>query len=470
VTEKREYCGLFGVFGHPDAVERVYLGLFALQHRGQESAGIASTDGSTIKHHVGMGLVRDVFTRPDLEALRNRAAIGHVRYSTTGSSRVENAQPMVVRYSRGPVAVAHNGNLTNARLLRDEFEARGSIFRTTNDTEVIVHLLAGVASQNLADPYAYVLDRLEGAYSLLILAPDRLIAACDPYKLRPLSLGRLGDAYVVSSETCAFDMLNITRVRDIEPGEILHITEAGLRSSTYCHPDRVRPSHCIFEHIYFSRPDSYVFGDSVHAVRRNLGRQLAREHPTEADVVVAIPDTGHSAAVGYALESNIPLDIGFIRSHYVGRTFIQPSQADRASSVQVKLNIMREVVEGKRIVVIEDSVVRGTTTRGKMEALRAAGAREIHLRVSSPPVRHPCFYGIDFPTSNELIASGRTPKEIADFLGIDSIGYLSVPGTLSCVSRPPSHYCTACFTGRYPVPIGAHMGKYAMERHQLSMF
>ncbi|NIA21931.1 MAG: amidophosphoribosyltransferase, partial [Anaerolineaceae bacterium] len=363
-----------------------------------------------------------------------------------------------------------NGNLTNAKLLRDEFEAKGSIFRTTNDTEIIVHLLAALASENPVDPFAQALDHLEGAFSLLILTPGEMIAACDPYKLRPLSLGQLGQSWVVSSETCAFDMLGVQHVRDIKPGEILHISSSGLRSSTYCHPDRLRQAHCVFEHIYFSRPDSRVFGDSVHAVRRNLGRQLAREFPVEADVVVAIPDTGRSASTGYARESGIPLDIGFIRSHYVGRTFIQPNQAERSSSVQVKLNIMREVVDGRRVVVVEDSVVRGTTTRGKMQALRDAGAREIHLRVSSPPVRHPCFYGIDFPTTDELLASNRTQREIAEFLGIDSIGYLSVPGMLSCVSQPPGDYCAACFTGRYPVPIGARHGKYAMERHQLTMF
>ncbi len=468
--EKKEYCGLFGVFGHPEAVHNVYLGLFALQHRGQESAGIVSSDGTSLQRHVGMGLVRDVFRPEDLARLRNEAAIGHVRYSTTGSSRVENAQPMVVEYARGQVGVAHNGNLTNARLLRTQYENRGSIFRTTNDTEIIVHLLAEPENAHRLDPYGWVLDQLEGAYSVLMMTPTEMIAACDPYKFRPLSLGRLGQAYVVSSETCAFDLLGIEYIRDIGPGEILHINHNGLTSDVYCHPERIKPSHCIFEHIYFSRPDSRIFGDSVHAVRRNLGRQLAREHHVDADVVVAVPDTGNSASVGYARESGIPLDVGFIRSHYVGRTFIQPSQQDRDSAVQVKLNIMREVVEGKRVVVVEDSVVRGTTTRAKMAALREAGAKEIHLRVSAPPVRHPCYYGIDFPTSTELIANERTPQEVADFLEIDSLGYLSVPGLLSCVSRPPGHYCTACFSGRYPVNVGARVGKLAMERHQLSMF
>ena len=315
MSDKKENCGLFGVFGHPDAVENTYLGLFALQHRGQESAGIAASDGTAITLHVGMGLVRDVFKPQNIQALHNEAAIGHVRYSTTGSSRIENAQPMVIRYSRGQVALAHNGNLTNAKLLRDEFEAKGSIFRTTNDTEIIVHLLAALASENPADPFAQVLDHLEGAFSLLILTPNEMIAACDPYKLRPLSLGQLGQAWVISSETCAFDMLGVRHVRDIKPGEILHISASGLRSSTYCHPERLKISHCVFEHIYFSRPDSQVFGDSVHAVRRNLGRQLAREYPVEADVVVAIPDTGRSASMGYARESGIPIDNGFIRPH-----------------------------------------------------------------------------------------------------------------------------------------------------------
>ena len=470
MSQTRENCGLFGLYGHPDAVEKVYLGLFSLQHRGQESAGIASTGGADITHHVGMGLVREVLPPARLKALRNPAAIGHVRYSTTGSSRIENAQPLVARFSRGPVAVAHNGNLTNAALLRDEYEARGSIFRTTNDTEVIVHLLAQPVAARQADPLAHVLDQLEGAFSLLVLTPDEMIAACDPYKLRPLELGRLGDAHVVASETCAFDVLGVEYVRDIQPGEVLHIGPSGLKSATFCHPDRVRPAHCIFEHIYFSRPDSRVFCDSVHAVRRRLGGQLAREHPVEADVVFAVPDSGNSACVGYARESGTPMDIGFIRSHYVGRTFIQPHQSDRDRLVQVKMNCMREVIDGKRVVVVDDSVVRGTTTRGKMKAVRDAGAREIHLRISSPPIRHPCFYGIDFPTTDELIAANRTPQEIADFLAIDSLGYLSVPGLLSCVSQPPDHYCTACFSGRYPAPVGVHVGKHAMERHQLSMF
>ena len=470
MSERREFCGLFGVFGHQDAVEMVHQGLFTLQHRGQESAGIASSDGQVINHHVGMGLVRDVFNASQLARLRNPVAIGHVRYSTTGSSRVENAQPLVVEYSQGQVAVAHNGNLTNARVLRDEFEAKGSIFRTTNDTEIIVHLLARPESFDKSDPFGYVFDQLEGAFSLLVLTPNEMIATCDPYKLRPLALGRLGDAWALSSETCAFDMLNIEYVRDIEPGEVLRINRSGLHSSTFCHPDRIRPAHCIFEHIYFSRPDSRVFGESVHAVRRNLGAELAREHAVEADVVFAVPDSGNSACVGYSRESGIPMDIGFIRSHYVGRTFIQPHQRDRDRLVRVKMNCMREVIEGKRVVVIDDSVVRGTTTRGKMKAIREAGAREIHLRISAPPIRHPCFYGIDFPTTGELIAANRTVEEIRDFLAIDSMGYLSLPGLLSCVSQPPDHYCTACFTGRYPCPVDGQSGKYAMERHQLSMF
>ena len=482
MNDKRENCGLFGVFGHPEAARLTFMGLFALQHRGQESAGIASAaaDGRGLKHYVGMGLVREVFRDSDLQALRNPVAIGHVRYSTTGFSRIENAQPLVASFSRGTVAVAHNGNLTNAKALRDQFEAQGSIFRTTNDTEIILHLLARPEMAQAADPFARVLDRLDGAFSLLLLTPSEMIAACDPYKIRPLSLGRLDGAYVLASETCAFDLLGVEYLRDIEPGEILHITGAGpeapaasgagLRSATFCHPERLRPAHCIFEHIYFARPDSYVFKDSVHAVRRKLGRQLAREQPVAADVVFAVPDTGNSASVGYSLESGIPLDIGFIRSHYVGRTFINPDQRDRDILVQAKMNPMREVVAGKRVVVIDDSVVRGTTTRGKMKALRRAGATEIHLRISSPPVRNPCFYGIDFPTTDELLAAARTPAEIAEFLGIDSIGYLSVPGMLSCVTQPPDHYCTACFTGRYPVPICGASGKFAMERHQLSMF
>lgn len=448
----------------------VHQGLFTLQHRGQESAGIASSDGEVIKHHVGMGLVRDVFDAQQLARLRNPIAIGHVRYSTTGSSRVENAQPLVVEYSQGQVAVAHNGNLTNARVLRDEFEAKGSIFRTTNDTEIIVHLLARPETQDRPDPLGYVFDQLEGAFSLLVLTPNEIAATCDPYKLRPLALGKLGDAWAFSSETCAFDMLGIEYIRDIDPGEVLRVSRSGIRTSRFCHPDRIRPAHCIFEHIYFSRPDSYVFGESVHAVRRNLGAQLAREHAVDADVVFAVPDSGNSACVGYSRESGIPMDIGFIRSHYVGRTFIQPNQRDRDRMVRVKMNCMREVIDGRRVIVIDDSVVRGTTTRGKMKAIREAGAKEIHLRISAPPIRNPCFYGIDFPTTDELIAANRSVEEIREFLGIDSMGYISLPGLLSCVSRPPDHYCTACFSGRYPCPVDGRGDKYAMERHQLSMF
>lgn len=473
VYDKKENCGLFGIFSDPEAVQKTYLGLHSLQHRGQESAGIASTDGQTIQCYTGMGTVRRVF-RSGQEILGKLAAptaIGHVRYSTTGSSRAVNSQPLVAEYSRGQVAVAHNGNLTNAGLLRDEYEAYGSIFKSTCDTEVIVHLLAKPTHVSHPDPLAHVLNHLQGAYSLLFLFADRIEAARDPYGNRPLCIGQTENGrYVVASETCALDAVGARFVREVEPGEIVRLDKDGLHSRFFVTPGTVTPAHCIFEHVYFSKQNSTLFGENVHEYRKKLGRRLATEHPVDADVVIPVPDSGTSAALGYAEYSNIPFDMGLVRSHYVGRTFISPDQALRELEVKLKLAVVNEVVQGKRIVVVDDSIVRGTTTRGKIRTLRQAGAKEIHMRVSCPPIRFPCFYGIDFPTKGELLANNRDLRQIREFLEVDSVGYLSLEGLLSCAILPADHYCTACWSGEYRIPIDAAGSKSALERYQMQMF
>jgi len=466
------HCGLFGVFGHPNAVELTYQGLFAQQHRGQEAAGIASTDGRQIARHTGLGLVGEVFNERRIAALRNPVAIGHVRYSTTGSCTESNAQPLLVQHHHmGQVAVAHNGNLVNAALLRCQYEDHGHIFQTTSDTEIIVHLLAKPTHLTKADSIAHVLNHLQGAYCLLFLFPDRLVAARDPFGIRPLSIGRLDNgAYVVASETCALDMVDARFEREVRPGEIVTFDAAGAGSKMFVEPGSVQPAHCIFEHVYFADPSSDVFGENVHMVRVEMGRQLAREAPAEADLVIDVPNSGRCAAIGYHLESGIPLGRGFTTSHYAGRSFIMPYQKQRDLAVKMKLNVVRQAVAGKRLVVVEDSVVRGTTTRGKIGSLRSAGAREIHLRVGSPPIRHPCYYGIDFPNSDELVAHNRSVEQVAEFLGVDSLRYLSVEGMLSAARHPASHYCTACFTDRYPIPVDRPFSKYELERRQLRMF
>lgn len=460
--ELKEACGLFGVFGAPDAVERTRLGLFALQHRGQEAAGICSTDGETMQCHRGMGLVSDVFTLESLEKLRNPVAIGHTRYSTTGSSNMVNVQPMLIRCARGEIAVAHNGNLVNGASLRDDLEARGSIFQSTMDSEVILHLLAQPAPNGDDEAFASCLNRIRGAYSLLFLMPDRMIAARDPQGFRPLCLGRIGDGWAVASESSAFEIAGVDFVREIEPGEMVTIDADGVRGEIYA--PEVKASHCIFEHIYFARPDSRIFGESVHKVRIELGRVLARENPVDADIVVPVPDSGNVAAMGYSMESGIPLEFGFIRSHYVGRTFIKPRQSDRDIGVRIKLNVVREVVDGRRVIVVDDSVIRGTTSRSRVRLLRNAGAKEVHLRISCPPHRFTCHYGIDFPDPNELIANKHSLEEMAGVLDVDSIGYVSHEGLLTCVSRPPESYCTSCFSGDYPVPVPAGLNKYSLEK------
>jgi amidophosphoribosyltransferase len=467
VRPAREACGLFGVAGVPDAARLTYYGLWALQHRGEESAGIVTTDGRTFASHRGMGLVGEVFDVPTLERLRNPIGIGHVRYSTTGASNLANAQPLTVVWAGGPVAVAHNGNLTNGAALRQELEAAGSIFQTTTDSEVILHLLARppAAGEPEPDPLVRALRRIAGAFSLLVLTPQALVAARDPQGFRPLALGRLGETHCVASETCAFDLIGAEYVRDVEPGEMVTLTPDGrVRSRTFAPADAIRRAHCIFEHIYFARPDSRVFGGHVHQVRTALGRALAHEHPAAADLVIPVPDSGNAAALGFSQASGLPLDHGFIRNHYVGRTFIQPEAGTRGQQVEIKLNAVTDVVRGKRLVVVDDSIVRGTTARSRVVQLRRAGAREIHLRITCPPHRFGCYYGIDFPDRAHLIAADRTPAEVADCLGADSLGYLSESGMLAAAGRVPSDFCTACFTGRYPVPVDAPLDKFVHER------
>ncbi len=462
MDEIKEHCGLFGVTNHPEAARLTYMGLFSLQHRGEESAGIVSSDGRDLHKHVGMGLVEDVFGEQTLAGLKGSSAIGHTRYSTTGSSLLKNAQPLQVDYSRGAIAIAHNGNLINALFLRDELEAHGSIFQTTIDSEVILHLLADPGYAHFEEALVDTLAKLKGAFSLLILREDEMIGVRDPNGFRPLCLGLLGDSHILASETCALDLLGAKFVREVEPGEVLIISRSGLRS-VKPFPRRA-PSHCVFEHVYFARPDSIIFGDSVHGVRQRLGRRLAREHPADADAVIAIPDSGNSAALGFSLESGIPFEIGMTRNHYVGRTFIQPSQQTRDFQVRVKFNPVRAALEGKRVVVVDDSIVRGTTCRARLKSVRAAGAKEIHMRVSCPPIMNPCFYGIDFPTRTELIACTHSMEEIRKFLEVDSLGFISLEGLLSAVTGDKSHYCTACYSGKYPLPFGREADKYILER------
>ena len=469
--EKKEKCGVFGVWGTSDASRICYQGLFAQQHRGQESAGIVVSNGQNLNGHAGMGLVSQVFTQRMLrEDLAGHAAIGHVRYSTTGSSKLCNAQPLLRQYLMGPVAVAHNGNLINAQLLRQEYEEAGHIFQSTTDTEIIVHLLAKPAHLDKADPLPYVLKHLQGAYSLLFLFPDRIEACRDPWGVRPLVLGQTHDGkWCVASETCAFDAIGATYVRDVEPGEIVRIDDTGVHSRMFDTPAK-EASRCVFEHVYFAHPASKVFGQTVHLVRQALGRQLAKEAPVNADYVMPMPDSGRSAALGFAQESKIPFEEGIVPNRFVGRTFILPDQQARDIAVAIKLNIIPDVVKDKRIVIVEDSVVRGTTTRSKMRAIRHAGAKEIHLRVSCPPIRHPCFYGIDFPTRQELIAHNRTCEQIGEFLEVDSLAYLSMDGMLGCLKYAPTHYCTACWSGQYKIPVDQQQSKFSFERDQLKMF
>ncbi|MBK7077211.1 MAG: amidophosphoribosyltransferase [Myxococcales bacterium] len=451
-------CGVFGIHGHDEAANLAYLGLHALQHRGQESAGIVAGD-KALRRHVGMGLVTDVFDEKSLVRLPGRAAIGHTRYSTAGSSEVRNAQPFLFDYSGGSVAIAHNGNLVNAEELRTRLEASGSIFQTTSDTECIVHLMAKVPEFDPVARLIAALRQVTGAYSLVLLADNKLIGVRDPHGFRPLVIGRFKDSFVLSSETSSFDLIEAEYIRDVEPGELVVIDERGLTSHRV-QPEPVDSRFCVFEHVYFARPDSLMNGKSVYRARERMGTRLAIEQPAEADVVIPVPDSGVPAAIGYAKQAGIPFEMGLIRSHYVGRTFIEPQDSIRHFGVRLKLSPVRSVVDGKRVVVVDDSLVRGTTSRKIVKMLRAAGAKEVHLRISAPPTTHPCFYGIDTPTRSELVAASHSIEEIARYVTCDSLGYLSHDGLMGAVAvREPGPvnaggYCSACFTGEYPVPLG----------------
>jgi amidophosphoribosyltransferase len=445
----REECGVFGIYGHSEAANLTYLGLYALQHRGQESVGIASSDGERLNVHKAVGYVADSFSEETIAGLRGWSAIGHVRYSTAGESGMKNAQPILIDCAHGEIAIGHNGNLVNAQELRDTLVSQGSIFQTTSDTEVLLHLYARSKAPTVEQALIESVTQAQGAFSLVLLTKNRLIAVRDPHGFRPLTLGRLGDAYIVCSETCALDLIDAEWVRDIEPGEMLVIGPEGLQSH---HPFPPAPSaHCIFEHVYFARPDSYVFGQSVNEVRTELGRLLAREQPVDADVVVPIPDSGVCAATGFAEVSSAPLRMGLIRNHYVGRTFIEPHQSIRHFGVRVKLNPVKSILQGCRVVLVDDSIVRGTTSRKIVKMVRAAGASEVHLRISCPPTISPCFYGVDTPRRSELIAATHSIEEIRRYIGADSLGYLSLEGLLSAVGSARPAYCTSCYTGSYPV-------------------
>ena len=444
-------CGVFGIYGHPDAANLAYLGLYAMQHRGQESAGIASWNGSRTLVEKGMGYVADLFDEGRLARLPGRVAIGHVRYSTTGESLLSNAQPIVYNTNKGPLAIAHNGNLVNAEEIRRELEQDGSIFTTSSDTEVFLHLMARSRTDNVVSALREAVARVRGAYSVVLLARDRVIAFRDPQGIRPLTLGRLGEAFVVASETCAFDLIDAEPIRDVQPGEIVVLDAGGMASASFAMGQRT--AFCIFEHVYFARPDSHVFGRWVADSRRAFGRRLAREYPVPADVVVAVPDSGNFAALGYAEESGIPFGIGLVRNHYVGRTFIEPKQSIRHFGVKVKLNAVRSVVGGKRVILVDDSIVRGTTSKKIVKMLKAAGATEVHMRISSPPTRNPCHYGIDTPRRKELIAATHDLAETQKFIEADSLGYLSLEGMFAAFGKGEDEACAACFSGRYPVPL-----------------
>jgi len=453
--ELKEECGVFGIYGHGEAANLTYLGLHALQHRGQESAGIVTTDGSRLYAHREMGLVSDIFTEEVLAKLTGRTAIGHVRYSTSGSSHPKNSQPIVVTYSKGEMAVAHNGNLTNARTVREKLESSGAIFQSTTDTEVIVHLIARSTQEHLISRVIESLLTTKGAYCLLFLTPEFLIAARDPYGFRPLVLGKLGDAHVIASETCAFDLIEAEYVREVEPGEIIIIDGEGIKS--FKPFSEVKHANCVFEFIYFSRPDSFVFGGNVYQVRKEFGKELAKEHPADADIVIAVPDSGVPAAMGYSEQSGIPLELGLLRNHYVGRTFIEPQQSIRNFGVKLKLNALKNVLDGKRVIIVDDSIVRGTTSRKIVKMIRDAGATEVHMRISSPPMKHPCYFGIDTPEKNQLIANALNIDEIKQYITSDSLAYLSLESIHRAIANYDSiaknQYCNACFTGDYPLDI-----------------
>src|SRR6188474_874295 len=446
----KEECGVFGIYGHSEAANLTYLGLYALQHRGQEAVGIATSDGGRLRMHKAMGYVADNFSEETFAKLVGRSAIGHVRYSTAGESGLKNAQPILIDCAHGEIAVGHNGNLVNAQELRDRLVLEGSIFQTTSDTEVLLHLYARSKAPTPEKALVESVTQAQGAFSLVLLTKDRLIAVRDPHGFRPLTLGKLGDSYIVCSETCALDLIDAEWVRDIEPGEVFIVGPDGAKSLYPFAP--AKKAHCIFEHVYFSRPDSYVFGESVNEVRTELGRRLAAEQPVPADVVVPIPDSGVCAATGYAEAAGLPMHMGLIRNHYVGRTFIEPHQSIRHFGVRVKLNPVKSILNGRRVVLIDDSIVRGTTSRKIVKMVRAAGAKEVHVRISCPPTISPCFYGVDTPSRLELIAATHTLEEITKYLDADSVGYLSLEGLMTAVGSQRGSYCSSCYTGVYPVP------------------
>lgn len=461
----KHYCGVFGIFGHPNAANLTYYGLYALQHRGQESAGIVSCDNGEFKAHRGMGLVPRVFEADVLNHLGGSMAVGHTRYSTTGASQLRNAQPLTVDCAQGQIAIAHNGNLTNAAQLREELESRGSIFQTTVDSEIILHLMAQPSLGGVDNNLIQSIRRIEGAYSLVIMTERELVGVRDPHGFRPLSLGKIGEGWVLSSETCAFDLIGAQFVRDIEPGEIVIISDAGVRSIK-AFPDHTRKAFCIFEFVYFSRPDSNISGRNVYKTRVEMGRQLALEYPIEADMVIPVPDSGNCAALGYSMQSGIPYEMAFVRNHYVGRSFLQPSQLIRDFNVRVKLNLITDLVQDKRVIIVDDSIVRGTTCRARVNNLKEAGAKEVHVLVSCPPHMNPCVYGIDFPDRSKLMAANQTIDEIRRYLKADSLGYLSQDGMVKATGLPKSDFCMACYNGDYPVAYDPLIHKHVMDRRR----
>jgi len=459
-----EECGVVGVYGHPEAANLVYLGLYALQHRGQESAGIVASDHSKMHIELGMGLVADVFNTERILKLPGPLAIGHNRYSTAGKSELVNAQPCMINYSAGSLALAHNGNLVNAQTIRKELGTKGAIFQSTNDSEVIVHLMAKSKAETFVDRAAEALRQVSGAYSLVLMTEKKLLAARDPQGFRPLCLGKLDGAYIIASETCVMDLIEAEFIREVEPGELILIDDQGIHS--FFPFKKVEPKHCVFEHIYFARPDSYIFGEHVYSARKNMGRAMAQESPADVDLIVPVPDSGVVSAMGFSEESGIPFEMGLIRNHYVGRTFIEPQSQIRHFGVKLKLNAVKTVIEGKRIAIIDDSIVRGTTSRKIVKMLRDAGAKEVHIRISAPPILHPCFYGIDTPTKEELIAHKYSLEETRQYLAADSLAYLSIEKMLNVLENGKKKFCSACFDGNYPVPI---IDK-KLETNQMGLF
>ncbi|MFH1460075.1 MAG: amidophosphoribosyltransferase [Candidatus Omnitrophota bacterium] len=455
-------CGIFGVSGHKDAARLTYLGLYALQHRGEESAGIVSYDCKKTYSHQGMGLVEDIFDEPAIRKLRGKIALGHVRYSTTGSSLARNIQPFLVNHKQGHIAIAHNGNFTNTAQLREQLEEQGSIFQTTMDSETIVHFLAQSKEKDYQKKVINALFSLEGAYSLVMMLDNILIGARDPHGFKPLCIGKLDGAYVFASETCALDLIEAKYFREIEPGEIVFIRNNKIESVKPF--PKKKHAFCIFEYIYFARPDSNIFGKNVYLTRKRLGEQLAKESPVKCDLVMPIPDSGNYAALGFAKKAKLPFEVGMIRNHYIGRTFIQPSQFIRDFRVKVKLNPIKDMIKGKNLAVVEDSIVRGTTSKARIKTLYNSGAKKVHMRISCPPIKYPCFYGIDFPTKKELIAANYSVSEIRDFIGLDSLKYLSLKGMLKTMLLPSCEFCTACFDGKYPTKIPKRFSKKILEK------